>query len=384
MMKNEIIKSYNRVFDNAKPETFYSPGRVNLIGEHIDYNGGFVMPAALSYGTYGAATKRTDRLVKVHSEGFSNKAYTFSLNNLEKDSKNSWVDYVKGVFSVMMNEGYEISQGINLYINSNMPTSAGLSSSSSLELLVIVILNDFYDLNISKTDMAILGKNVENKFIGVNSGIMDQFSIITGKKNHAILLNTQNLEFKYIPLKLEDHQLIIINTNKKRGLADSKYNERFDECTRTLEILKPIYNIKDLCSLPIEKLTEAKTYLDGTLPMRLNHVVTEQHRTIASMAALNNNDIKAFANLMTESHMSLKDDYDVTGFELDTLVFETLKAGAVGARMTGAGFGGCIVSIVDNGLVDKLIEEVRINYTNKVGYEPSFYLVEPSDGTSKI
>lgn len=384
MMKEKMIKQYEKIFLKQDPSVFYSPGRVNLIGEHIDYNGGYVMPAALSYGTYGAASLRDDQVVSVYSEGFSQSIYSFDLNHIQKSEKHKWADYIKGVFKIMIDEGYIIDKGINIYIKSTMPTNAGLSSSSSLELLVIVMLDTFFDLNISKKKMALLGKAVENKFIGVNSGIMDQFSIIMGKKDHAILLNTQNLEFKYIPLNLGDHQLLVINTNKKRGLADSKYNERFAECNEALDILKPIYQVKDLCSILLHKLKEIKQILDDTLYKRVKHVITEQNRTIESMNALQTNDIIRFADLLIASHKSLKEDYDVTGIELDTLVEQTLKAGATGARMTGAGFGGCIVAIVKKDIVDQLIKEVKENYTAVIGYEPSFYLVELSDGTKVL
>ncbi|MCR1809065.1 galactokinase [Haploplasma modicum] len=385
-MKKLVIEGFKDVFkEEDKIRTYFSPGRVNLIGEHIDYNGGFVMPAAITYGTYGAVRLSEDDKVRLFSHGFSKEVKTFSLSELEKSETHDWTDYVKGVFFILRKHGYIIDKGFDLYINSNMPTSAGLSSSSSLELLILVILNDLNNLGLTKKEMAILGREVENEYIGVNSGIMDQFSIAMGKNEHAILLNTSTLDFNYVPLKLGEYELLIVNTNKKRGLHDSKYNERFNECRSALEILKKHYKIADLCSLKIDELDNIEKILNNQILFkRVKHVITEQQRTIDSMNALNNNDIALFANLMTKSHMSLKDDYDVTGIELDTLVFALLENGALGARMTGAGFGGCTVSIVKKDLIDKVIKEVKTKYNEVMGYEPSFYNVIASDGTKEI
>jgi galactokinase len=385
-MKKLVIEGFKDVFkEEDKIRTYFSPGRVNLIGEHIDYNGGFVMPAAITYGTYGAVRLSEDDKVRLFSHGFSKEVKTFSLSELDKSETHDWTDYVKGVFFILRKHGYIIDKGFDLYINSNMPTSAGLSSSSSLELLILVILNDLNNLGLTKKEMAILGREVENEYIGVNSGIMDQFSIAMGKSEHAILLNTSTLDFNYVPLKLGEYELLIVNTNKKRGLHDSKYNERFNECRSALDILKKHYKIDDLCSLKIDELDNIEKILNNqVLFKRVKHVITEQQRTIESMNALNNNDIALFANLMTKSHMSLKDDYDVTGIELDTLVFALLENGALGARMTGAGFGGCTVSIVKKDLIDKVIKEVKTKYNEVMGYEPSFYNVIAADGTKEI
>lgn len=383
-MKNDVIKKYIEVFNTKPDTTFFSPGRVNLIGEHIDYNGGFVMPCALTYGTYGSASLRTDREVHIFSEGFSDEIYTFSLDNLVKDSNNSWADYVKGVIKVLLDRNYNIKTGFNLTILSTMPTNAGLSSSASLESLIVFLLDYFLKFNLSLEDMAIIGMEAENNFVGVNSGIMDQFSIIAGKKDNAILLNTENLKYEYIPIILDDYQLLVINTNKKRGLADSKYNERFSESREALKLLQKNYDVEDLCSIDASELPKIKDLLPPLLYKRTKHIITEQQRTILSKNALTNNNIELFAKYLIESHESLKNDYDVTGIELDTLVEETLKAGATGARMTGAGFGGCIVSIVKKNRLNKIINDVTISYTNKIGYKPSFYIVEPSDGTKVI
>jgi galactokinase len=383
-MKENMIDQFKKIFNRHDGNVYYSPGRVNLIGEHIDYNGGYVFPCALSYGTYGIAAKRDDRKIKVFSNPFSKEIYTFDLDRLVKDPKNSWADYIKGSIKVIVDKGYEIPYGIDLYIEGTLPVNAGLSSSSSLELLIIFIFDHLNNLNMSRPEMAILGKDVENKFIGVNSGIMDQFIIATAKKDHAILLNTETLAYEQVPVLLNTYSLLIVNTNKQRGLAESKYNERYQECQDALAILQPKFGIKNLCSLSNEQLLASKDLLSETVYRRTRHVQSEQQRTILSAKALKAGQIKEFANLMTASHKSLKDDYEVTGIELDTLVDALLESGAVGARMTGAGFGGCVVAIVETDFLESIIKQTRSIYTKHIGYEPSFYNVVPEDGVSLI
>lgn len=381
-MQNKLLNDFKEIF-NEEGELYFSPGRVNLIGEHIDYNGGFVMPLALSYGTYGVATKRSDNKVRLFSSGYSQEVYEFDLENFSKD--NTWTDYVKGVFDVLNKRDIKVPSGMNLFIYSNLPTGAGLSSSSSLELLVTYILNELYNLNINRVDMAIIGKEVENNYIGVNSGIMDQFAISLSKENHAMILNTENLEHEFVPINLGEYQLFVANTNKKRGLADSKYNERFSECRKSLEILKDTYQINDLCELKVSELSNIEKLLNNDiLYKRAKHVITEQDRTINTANALKSNDLDTFAINLINSHKSLKDDYDVTGIELDTLVELSIKHGAKGARMTGAGFGGCIVGIVHKDKIESLTNDVIKEYNNLIGYEPTFYPVNASDGTKKL
>lgn len=383
-MKKNMIKKFAKYFNRTDGKVYYSPGRVNLIGEHIDYNGGFVFPCALSYGTYGIAAIRDDHIVRVFSKSFSKEVYTFDLNHLVKDSKNSWADYVKGSIKAILDKGYKIDFGIDLYIEGTLPVNAGLSSSASLEILIIYIFNHLNNLNMKRTEMAILGKYAENNFIGVHSGIMDQFIIATAQKDHAILLNTETLEYQQIPIYLKDYSLLIVNTNKKRGLSDSKYNERYQECKDSLLILKQKFGIKSLCSLTDEQLELSKDLLSETVYRRTRHVQTEQKRTLLSSKALKNGDIKSFANLMIASHVSLKDDYEVTGIELDTLVQALLDSGATGARMTGAGFGGCVVAIVKTNLLSHITKKTKEIYTKAIGYEPSFYCVIPENGVSLI
>ena len=381
-MKNKLHQRFIDIYQRTDGQPYFSPARVNLIGEHIDYNGGYVFPCALSFGTYGIIGMRDDQIVRVYSHGFSEESESFSLNQLTKN--HTWVDYLKGVIYVLQKNGYNIPYGFDLYIEGNMPEGAGLSSSASVESLLLVMLNDMHQFGLDLKTLALYGKAVENEFIGVNSGMMDQFAVLNGKKDYALMLNTATLDFDYVPLFLDDYQLLVINTNKKRGLADSKYNERFSECQEALAILKPLYGISDLCNLSLAQLNQAKDKLTPILYHRVHHCITEQERTIASAKALANQDIETFSKLLIESHMSLKNDYEVTGLELDTLVEETLKAGAVGARMTGAGFGGCIVSIIKKDQLNDIIDKVTIAYEDKIGYEPSFYVVNPSDGTHQI
>lgn len=379
-MKKTLENAFLKFFDRKDGQSFFSPGRVNLIGEHIDYNGGFVFPCALSYGTYGIAALRDDDLMCVYSKSFSNKVDCFSLNNLIKE--NRWSDYIKGSIKALLDHGYKINRGIDLYIEGTMPLGAGLSSSASIEILVIYIFNTFFKLNLSKEMMAKLGQYAENKFVLVNSGIMDQFAVVAGKKEHAILLNTHTLAYEYLPLHLDDYQLLIVNTNKKRGLADSKYNERFDECQTALRLLKDDFSIDHLCQLEPHHLDQIEKRLNPMIFKRVQHVVSEQHRTLLTKDALAQGDIKKFAQLLCESHHSLKNDYEVTGIELDTLQEELMVAGALGARMTGAGFGGCIVAVVHKNHLDQIKASVNLAYQKKIGYPPTFYEVNITDGTS--
>lgn len=384
-MKHILEKAFKDIFNRNDGISFFSPGRVNLIGEHIDYNGGFVFPCALSYGTYGIVQKRDDDIFNVYSVPFSKKAYQFSLNNITKDPNYVWANYIKGSLDALLKHGYKIPFGCDIYMVGTMPFGAGLSSSASLEMLIIAMMNHIFNLNISKQEMALLGKYAENMFVGVNSGIMDQFAVIASKKDYAMILNTDTLSYEHVPLDLKEDVLLIVNTHKKRGLADSKYNERFNECQTSLAMLKEHFKIKHLCELTTDQLDTIKDLLhDDILYKRVKHVITEQDRTIRSKKALNEGDISTFASLMSESHTSLKDDYEVTGIELDTMQQLLLDAGAKGARMTGAGFGGCVVAIIPNDIYENVVNQVAIGYEKTIGYSPSFYTVIPSEGTHML
>lgn len=383
-MRKKLKHQFKQIFNKDEGNTYFSPGRVNLIGEHIDYNGGSVLPTAISFGSYGVAAKRDDDLIRIYSQGFSSEIHTLKIGTYKKDNDHQWMDYIKGVLAIFASEGIHLKVGFDLYIESDLPIGAGLSSSASIELLIATIINTEYHLNLSRKTLVSIGKKVENEFIGVNSGIMDQFAVAFGKKNQAILLNTETLDFQHIPLHLAPYQLVIINTNKKRTLADSKYNERYMECQEALSILKSRYQVKHLCAVTLTELEVAKQFLPKTIYQRAKHVITEQQRTLDAVDALKQNDIKRFGQLLNASHRSLRDDYEVTGIELDTLVEAAQTAGALGARMTGAGFGGCVVALIHQEQIDQFVESVQKTYTVKIGYAPSFYPVEAVDGSGLL
>lgn len=381
-----ILKSLNQMFESQFNEHpcmhFFAPGRVNLIGEHIDYNGGLVFPCAITKGTYAAVSPREDQSFHLYSGNFKDLGVSIlNLSQLEILPEDRWTHYVKGVLSVLLNKGYSIPFGLNIAVYGDLPNGAGLSSSASLELLFCKIFDTYYHLNLEPTQMALIGKEVENNYIGVNSGIMDQFAIALGKKNTALLLNCDTRHYEYKPFDMKGYELVIMNTNKRRELSDSKYNERFSECQTMLELLKAHYPIHHLCDLHVKDLHDIeKLGINDTLMKRLRHVVSENERVIESTHSLAENDLMAFGKLLTASHLSLKCDYEVTGIELDTLVESALTAGAIGARMTGAGFGGCAIALVPCSLVDSFIEKVGSAYKEAIGYEASFYPATIGEG----
>ncbi len=382
-LKELFIDIYNR---NDGIYNFFAPGRVNLIGEHTDYNGGHVFPCALSFGTYAIAAKRKDNKIRLFSKNFENRGiYEVDINNLVYKKEDDWTNYPKGVVKVFVDAGYKIDKGFDILFYGDIPNGAGLSSSASVELVTSTVLKKLYDLDINMVEMAKLSQRAENQFVGVNCGIMDQFACGMGKKDHAILLDTNTLKYKYAPIILNDIDIVIANTNKRRGLADSKYNERRSECERALKALKEKLNINSLGDLN-EKEFEENKYLikDENEKRRAKHAVYENRRTIKAARYLENQDIEEFGRLMNESHISLRDDYEVTGIELDTLVEVAWKYGAIGSRMTGAGFGGCTVSLVNRENLNEFIEKVGKEYKNKIGYDATFYTVSVGDGAREI
>ncbi|MFA5660178.1 MAG: galactokinase [Bacilli bacterium] len=384
-MNKEMLRlAFQNIYQCAPTAAYFSPGRVNLIGEHIDYHGGLVLPAAITIGIWGAIKPRTDQVLSIYSEGYSLTPLLIPFDKQEKNASSSWADYARGVIYMLQQAGYHLPYGFDLYVTSTMPTSGGLSSSSAFELLLLTIFNDLFDLKITKTEMALLGKKVENDFIGVLTGIMDQFVIAHGQKDQALLLNTTTLTYRYIPLELGNYTLLVANTNKKRGLADSKYNERFHETMGALKILQTKFSVKHLTELKEDALPVIKKMLDEVSFRRVKHVITEQQRTLASGEALKSGDIMTFARYLNGSHQSLKEDYEVTGIELDTLVDLCLDYGAIGARMTGAGFGGCAICLVKKENEGSLINKVVAAYKKKIGYAPTFYQASASNGTAKI
>lgn len=387
-MKEKIYKRFQEIF-GAEGEigVYFAPGRVNLIGEHTDYNGGHVFPCALTIGTYGAVRKRNDNKLRFYSMNFEHlNVIESSLDDLTPRKNAGWTNYPKGVMWALREKGYEIPCGIDLMLFGNIPNGSGLSSSASVEVLTGYILNDLFDLGISNQDLALLGQFSENNFNGVNCGIMDQFAIAMGKKDHAIFLDTADLSFEYAPIKLEGAKIVISCSNKKRGLGDSKYNERRAECEEALEEIRQKVKVDSLGDLSEEQFEEVGDAIkDATRQKRAKHAVYENQRTIKAVQALKANDIELFGKLMNASHVSLRDDYEVTGIELDTLVEEAWKVeGVIGSRMTGAGFGGCTVSIVKDDAVDTFIEKVGTAYKAAIGYAADFYVVQIGDGPAKL
>lgn len=387
-MKEKILQKFGEVFgDNTGAKTYFAPGRVNLIGEHTDYNGGHVFPCALTIGTYGVARQRADRKLRFYSMNFEHLGVLeSSLDGLKPEKEADWTNYPKGVMWAFEKRGFEIPYGMDLLLFGNIPNGSGLSSSASVEVLTGFILRDMFGFDVTNQDLALIGQYSENNFNGVNCGIMDQFAIAMGKKDHAIFLDTADLSFEYAPIHLEGAKIVIACSNKKRGLGDSKYNERRSECETALAEIQEVVGINSLGDLTEEQFEQYKSAIkDEVRTKRAKHAVYENQRTIKAVAALKANDIAQFGQLMNASHVSLRDDYEVTGIELDTLVEEAWKVdGVIGSRMTGAGFGGCTVSIVKTEAIDNFIEKVGAEYLKKIGYAADFYVVEIGDGPSLI
>ncbi|WP_454997220.1 galactokinase [Capnocytophaga leadbetteri] len=382
-----LEQKFKEVFGKDAEQQFFAPGRVNLIGEHTDYNGGNVFPCAIDRGTYGLVSKRADRTFRMYSENFADLGVMeFTLDELVNDKKHDWANYPKGVIKMFVEEGFKIDSGFDFLVSGNIPNGAGLSSSASIEMLTGIVLKDLFHLSIDPIAMALLGKKVENLFIGVNSGIMDQFAVAMGKKDHAILLDCNTLKYDYVPVVLKDEVIVIANTNKRRGLADSKYNERRAECDEALAELQTKLPIKALGELSIEEFEANKDLIKSPIRQkRAKHAVYENQRTLKAQKELSAGNLAEFGKLMNQSHISLRDDYEVTGVELDTLAaLAWEQPGVVGSRMTGAGFGGCTVSIVKKDKVDDFIKNVGEAYKNKIGYAADFYIAAVSEGARKL
>lgn len=380
----QVRADFAKVFGVEADHTFFSPGRINLIGEHTDYNGGHVFPAAISLGTYGAARKRDDQLLRFFSGNFEEKGIIeVPLEKLHFEPEHNWTNYPKGVLYFLQEAGHKIDRGMDIYVYGNIPNGSGLSSSASLELLTGVIAEKLFDLQLERLDLVKIGKLTENEFIGVNSGIMDQFAIGMGADQRAIYLDTNTLEYDLVPLDLQDNVVVIMNTNKRRELADSKYNERRAECEKAVEELNRELFIATLGELD-EWAFDEYSYLieDENRLKRARHAVLENQRTLQARAALQAGDLDKFGRLMNASHVSLEHDYEVTGLELDTLVHTAWEQeGVLGARMTGAGFGGCAIALVAKDAVDTFKENVGRKYQEVVGYTPSFYIAEVAGGS---
>ncbi len=386
MRTNDLYEKFLAIFGKSTKEThfFHSPGRVNLIGEHTDYNGGFVFPCALSVGTYAVIRKRDDHKIKFASTNFE-LAVEVDIHEVVFDKKHDWANYPKGVVKELLNTGVAFS-GFEILFSGNIPNGAGLSSSASIELCMAVALNDLFHLKKEMLEMVKLSQKAENNFVGLNCGIMDQFAVGMGKKDMAMFLDCKSLQYDYVPIKLDNHLLIIADTNKRRGLADSKYNERRSECETAVDLLKNKIEITCLGDCTIEQFNQHKFLIENeTVRKRAEHVVYEDERTFTATKMLKEGDLSSFGKLMNESHQSLKELYEVTGVELDTMVSLAQQAkGVLGARMTGAGFGGCTVSIVEKEHVEKFKSEVGNGYQARIGLQAAFYEVEIGDGAREV
>ena len=387
-MKDKILKKFEEVFGAEEGvKAYFAPGRVNLIGEHTDYNGGHVFPCALTIGTYGAARRRTDNKLRFYSMNFEHLGVLeSSLEDLVPSKEAGWTNYPKGVMWAFGEKGMKVPFGMDLMLYGNIPNGSGLSSSASVEVLTGYILKDFFGFRVSNQDLALIGQYAENHYNKVNCGIMDQFAIAMGKKDNAIFLDTADLSFEYAPIVLEGAKIVIASSNKKRGLGDSKYNERRSECETALAELQQVVKIDALGDLNEETFEKYQSAIkDDVRRKRAKHAVYENQRTVRAVEALKANDVALFGQLMNASHVSLRDDYEVTGIELDTLVEEAWKVdGCIGSRMTGAGFGGCTVSIVKDEAIDTFIEKVGKAYQEKIGYAADFYVVEVGDGPVEL
>lgn len=388
-IRNKILEVFAEKYGSSEgARVFFAPGRVNLIGEHTDYNGGHVFPCALTIGTYGAVRRRDDRALNFYSMNFEGEGViASSLNDLKPLEDKNWTAYPKGIIWAFGEKGYTVGSGFDIVLYGNIPNGSGLSSSASVEVLTGYILRELYGFEgITNIDLALIGQYSENRYNGVNCGIMDQFAIAMGKKDNAIFLDTATLQYEYAPVKLLDAKLVIACSNKKRGLGDSKYNERRAECEKALSEIRTLVDVKSLGELDEATFGKVESLIkDDVRAKRARHAVYENRRTISAVRALRNGNITLFGQLMNASHESLRDDYEVTGPELDALVNAARKVpGVIGSRMTGAGFGGCTVSIVRNGNIDEFIERVGREYLEKIGYAADFYVVSIGDGPGEV
>ena len=388
-MQEKLFEKFEELFgDTSDAHLYFSPGRVNLIGEHTDYNGGHVFPCALTIGTYGAAKKRNDNKIHFYSMNLDNfGVIEVTLKDLSYHAEYNWANYPLGVVWAFAEKGYTLDTGFDMVIWGNIPNGSGLSSSASLEVLTGVILRDLYNIDaLTMTDLALIGQYSENNFNGCNCGIMDQFAVAMGKADNAIFLDTSTLKFEYAPVKLKDAKIIITNSKVKHSLVDSAYNTRRQECADALAALQTVVSIESLGDLDMETFEKYKSVIgDPVKEQRAKHAVAENQRTIDAVSALKADNIELFGQLMNQSHISLRDDYEVSCEEIDILVdLAWNTSGVIGSRITGGGFGGCTVSIVKNDAIDTFIETIGAAYKEKVGHEAEFYTVEIGDGARRL
>lgn len=384
-----LRENFIKIYGNSDKEVrmFASPARINIIGEHIDYNGGKVFPAAIDKYLYCAIRKRDDSKI-VYNDLFFPGTFEFDTStNFVFDKKNDYANFLNGILSCMKKKGLVFPCGFDCLIASNVPSAGGISSSSALECGFAWAVSETFGFNISRKDIALMGQQSEHEFMNVNCGIMDQYIIATGKKDTAELLDCAKVEHEYVPLNLGDYRFVVMNTKKQRKLSDSKYNERRAECEAGLKILQDNgVNINHLCQLSVSDFEKQGSFIkDEVIYKRVRHCVTEMDRVQNAVAALKNNNLEKLGELLYESHASLKNDYEVTGLELDTLVDVASKQkGCIGARMTGAGFGGCAIALVHKDCTNDFIASVQTEYTKVVGYNGGFFACASGDGVKEI
>ncbi|HNZ62680.1 MAG TPA: galactokinase [Paludibacteraceae bacterium] len=385
MTQQELKSAFEKIYGQPADGLYFAPGRVNLIGEHTDYNGGYVFPCALSFGTYLLIRKNGGNTVRFRSLNQPD-AVEVPLDKLTTRLDNSWANYLIGVFAQFIKKGVKIDEGFDILIWGDVPAGAGLSSSASLEVVTAYALNDQLKTGYDRTELALMSQKAEHEFALVNCGIMDQFAAAQGKKDHAIFLNCDTLEFDLVPVKLNGIKVLISNTHSPHKLDSGAYNQRVAECKKAVEQLNKVRPIKYLAELTEEEFKNIESAItDETAKKRARHVVSEVQRTKDAVKALRAGDILQFGKLMNASHVSLRDDYEVTGPELDTMVEEAWKIdGVIGSRMTGGGFGGCTVSLVKDEAIDTFIKNVGSAYEAKIGIKPEFYIAEIGDGACRL
>lgn len=388
-LQEELAQSFNKRFGYDPAKLYFSPGRVNLIGEYTDFNGGHVFPAAISVGTYGAIAPRDDNQIRTYSANYPEAGIqTITVTDLALRPYDTWIKYLRGVMTVMAEAGYPVTKGFDLAIVGDMPTASGLSSSASLEILLLNMLQDMMGYQIDKLTIVKLGQAVENDYLGLKTGIMDQFAVAFGEDEQGIFLDTNTMAYEMVPAGFGEYRLLVMTTNKKRELTDSKYNERRAESEEALALLQENVDVETLGDLTVPQFEAAAADFekDHALVMkRARHAVSENQRTIAAKAALQAHDLVQFGKLLTASHASLRDDFEVSGIELDTLVETALRQpGVLGARMTGAGFGGSAIALVEKDQVPAVTTAVGDVYTAEIGYQPAFFVAEIVAGTHEI
>ena len=386
MTIDQLKHAYEAAYHKPATDIFFAPGRVNLIGEHTDYNGGFVFPCALSFGTYILLSKNDEQKINFRSLNME-AIYSLELTQLSEPLPNkAWANYPLGVFAQFIKRGVAITQGYDILFWGNVPAGAGLSSSAAMEVVTAYALNELLGTQYGLADLAKIGRAAEHEFAGVMCGIMDQFASAHGKADHAIYLNCDTLEYDLVPVKLEGIKVVVTNTHSPHKLDSGSFNDRVRQCQLAVEqinAVRPIQYLAELSQVEFEQIKDAIT--DEIAHRRARHVVGEVQRTKDAVEALKNGDIVKFGQLMNQSHVSLRDDYEVTGPQLDALAEAAWKIdGVLGSRMTGGGFGGCTVSLVQEQAIPTFIEKVGAEYTEKTGLTADFYIAEIGDGAHRI